>query len=249
MLLQSDVRNLRLKHSKIEQDDITKVEQFINSLNESGGDVAYVLDESTGVFQYLVYIFSMENLISRYPEVLIMDATYKTHHYLLPLLTIMCHDQNGADHPVLHAFIRHEDKTILGTCLDFLVDRYDSSQIRTIYLWTKLKIPCSNSFQAKPGRIRKLPRTVKYEASRDENSSTSEEISTQSPAISFAPLEAPRTPPPPSSALSWTSQNEHLLSIAPLYLHQHPRKATDNSSSILNLDLQLQTLIVYICGR
>ena len=78
MLLQSDVRNLRLKHSKIEQDDITKVEQFINSLNESGGDVAYVLDESTGVFQYLVYISSMENLISRYPEVLIMDATYKT---------------------------------------------------------------------------------------------------------------------------------------------------------------------------
>ena len=148
MLLQSDVRNLRLKHSKIEQDDITKVEQFINSLNESGGDVAFVLDESTGVFQYLVYISSsMENLISRYPEVLIMDATYKTHLYLLPLLTIMCHDHNGADHLVLHAFIRHEDKTILGTCLDFLVDRYDSSQTRTIYLWTKLKVHCSNSFQ------------------------------------------------------------------------------------------------------
>ena len=134
-LLQSDVKNLRLKHSQREQDDITKVEQFINSLKESGGDVAYGLDESTGVFKYLVYMSSsMKNLIYRYPEVLIMDATYKTNHYLLPLLTVMCIDQNGAGHPVLHAFIRHQDKTILGTCLDFLVDRYDSSQTSTIFV-------------------------------------------------------------------------------------------------------------------
>ncbi|KAK3784594.1 hypothetical protein RRG08_003402 [Elysia crispata] len=32
------------------------------------------------------------------------------------------------------AFIHHEDKTILGTCLDFLVDRYDSSQTNTIFV-------------------------------------------------------------------------------------------------------------------
>ena len=51
-------KSLRLKHSQREQNDITKVEQFINSLKESGGDVAYGLDESTGVFQYLVYMSS-----------------------------------------------------------------------------------------------------------------------------------------------------------------------------------------------
>ncbi|KAK3764991.1 hypothetical protein RRG08_011078 [Elysia crispata] len=129
------LKSLRLKHSQSEQDDITKVEQFINSLKESGGDVAYGLDESTGVFQYLVYMSSsMKNLISRYPEVLIMDATYKTNHYLLPLLTVICIDQNGAGHSVLHAFIRHEDKTILGTCLNFLVDCYNSSQTSTIFV-------------------------------------------------------------------------------------------------------------------
>ena len=59
---------------------------------------------------------------------------YKTNHYLLPLLTVMCIDQNGAGHLVLHAFIRHEDKIILGTCFDFLVDRYDSSQTSTIFV-------------------------------------------------------------------------------------------------------------------
>ena len=109
------LKSLRLKHSQSEQDDITKVEQFINSLKESGGDVAYGLDESTGVFQYLVYMSSsMTNLISRYPEVLIIDATYKTNHNLLPLLTVICIDQNGAGHPVLHAFTRHEDKLSWG---------------------------------------------------------------------------------------------------------------------------------------
>ena len=35
------------------KDDIKKVEQFIYSLTESGGDVAYGLDKSSGVFQYL----------------------------------------------------------------------------------------------------------------------------------------------------------------------------------------------------
>ncbi|KAK3768632.1 hypothetical protein RRG08_065926 [Elysia crispata] len=71
------LKSLRLKHSQSEQDDITKVEQFINSLKESGGDVAYGLDESTGVFQYLVYMSSsMTNLISRYPEA---EGTHETN--------------------------------------------------------------------------------------------------------------------------------------------------------------------------
>ena len=109
------LKSLILKHSQSEQDDITKVEQFINLLKESGGDVDYGLDESTGVFQYLVYMSSsMKNLISRYPEVLIMDATNKTNHYLLPLLTVICIDQNGAVHPVLHAFIRQRTKLSWG---------------------------------------------------------------------------------------------------------------------------------------
>ena len=134
-LLQSDVKNLRVKHGYSQQNDITNVQQFIHSLKENGGDVAYGLDESTGAFQYLVYMSSaMKNLIARYPELLIMDATYKTNHYLLPLVTVMCIDQNGAGHPVMHAFVRHEDKAIIGTCLDFLVDRYDSSQTGTVFV-------------------------------------------------------------------------------------------------------------------
>ena len=34
----------------------------------------------------------------------------------------------------VHAFIRHEDKTILGICLNFLVDHYDSSETCTIFV-------------------------------------------------------------------------------------------------------------------
>ena len=57
-LLQSDVKNLRVKHGYSQQNDITNVQQFIHSLKENGGDVAYGLDESTGAFQYLVNMSS-----------------------------------------------------------------------------------------------------------------------------------------------------------------------------------------------
>ncbi|GFR68226.1 secreted protein [Elysia marginata] len=77
---------------------------------------------------------SMKALISQYPEVLIMDATYKRNHYLLPLVTVMCIDQNGDGHPVLHAFVRHEDSNLIAKCLEFLSDKYDSSHTSTIFL-------------------------------------------------------------------------------------------------------------------
>ena len=90
-----DVQNLRQKLNETPQGDLESVKASLDAIKEEGGSVEWGINDDN-TFSYIVYCTAqMRNALIKYPDVLIMDTTYKTNNYLLPLTTVMAVNNNG----------------------------------------------------------------------------------------------------------------------------------------------------------
>lgn len=118
-VLTKDVYNFRQRNQGHKLSDSSEVASTLQSIVERGGRVDFSVD-SQGHLKYLSYVTKeMMALASKFYEVLIMDITYKTNIYLLPLLTVMCVDNNGKGHPIFHSFLATEEQGVLVKALEF----------------------------------------------------------------------------------------------------------------------------------
>ncbi|GFO02950.1 hypothetical protein PoB_002945500 [Plakobranchus ocellatus] len=117
-LTRQDVYNI--KHRSLgtqgsRHNDIEKCCDVINNLELEGGAVCVGKDDGGG-FEFLFLMTrEMRRFIELYPEVMILDVTYKTNMYLYPLLTAMVIDCEGHGIPVMHAFFKKGGQDIHGT--------------------------------------------------------------------------------------------------------------------------------------
>ena len=73
-------------------------------------------------------------MLEYYPEVLVMDVTYKVNLYRLPLLTIMCN--NGKGHPIFHSFLATEEQGVLVKALEMFKASFYSTKTSCFFVDT-----------------------------------------------------------------------------------------------------------------
>jgi len=124
-VLPKDVYNLKQK-LKGSSTDASDCDVLLRQIVDDGGFVEYAKDDKNN-FMYVVFqTKQMIDVLQKFPEVLILDFTYKTNKYLLPLLTVMAVDGEGHGLPVLHAFVKKEDTEFIAKCLTALSSKYDT---------------------------------------------------------------------------------------------------------------------------
>ncbi|XP_070183049.1 uncharacterized protein [Littorina saxatilis] len=134
-ILPMDVHNLRRKLNKdCEAGESEKVQTLIDEIEAKGGKVQFATDENNG-FKYLAFVTKdMMESLEQYPEILIMDATYKCNACDYALLNILVIDANGQGIPVFHAFVSSETSDMLSSCLTFFAECYLSDKTSTIFV-------------------------------------------------------------------------------------------------------------------
>ena len=119
-MLPQDVYNLTRKLSVCHGTDSEGVEDVLKGIRDEGGCTKFGVNES-GEFQYVLFMTSdMKKDLMRFPDILVMDATYKVNKYLYPLVNVMCVDAEGEGRPVMHGFVVSENRANAGACLNFL---------------------------------------------------------------------------------------------------------------------------------
>ena len=130
-----DVRNWRKKMNNVEsQAESQKVENILLNLQAEGGVFKFGTTGG-GEFRYLAFITrDMLHTLNKYPEVIVMDTTYKVNNNNYPLLNVLIIDNNGQGRPVFHALLASEDSIILSACLSFFVSSFNSHLTKTIFI-------------------------------------------------------------------------------------------------------------------
>lgn len=73
---------------------------------------------SSGELESLLFVTSeMRNAFKLYPEVLLMDGTYRINKYRMPLYTFIIEDGNGNGRVVEFCFVSTEKKIVIETLL------------------------------------------------------------------------------------------------------------------------------------
>lgn len=84
----------------------------------NGGVCKYGANENGQNSYFLTFMSEDISLFKKYPDIIVVDATYKVNGYLYPLLNVMCID--GV--LILHVFVRCESVELLCKCLQDLYD-------------------------------------------------------------------------------------------------------------------------------
>ena len=98
--------------------DMEELSSLVEDLVEDGGNCEISVSEDDSMQVLAVQSGAMSDLLKQYPEVLIIDATYKTSKYDLPLLTVMVVDGNGHGRPVWHFFIVKESASFVESAIE-----------------------------------------------------------------------------------------------------------------------------------
>ncbi|GFS16872.1 zinc finger SWIM domain-containing protein 3, partial [Elysia marginata] len=119
-MLPQDVYNMSRRMNVCDKSDSEGVEELLRVIRDQGGHTKFGMNES-GEFEFVLFVTAeMKNDLLRFPDILVMDVTYKVNKYLYPLVNVMCVDAEGGGRPVLHGFIRSESCVSVIACLDFL---------------------------------------------------------------------------------------------------------------------------------
>lgn len=81
-----------------------------------------------------VYFQTQEwrNMYTHFPELILIDATYKLNNLRMPLYIMMVVDGNGESEVIALWLVVHEDKTTIGHLMDTFIKHNDTSNTRCI---------------------------------------------------------------------------------------------------------------------
>jgi len=127
LLTDQDIYNLKKKLRKNRLDVYTSTQALLRALHRDRWFVKVDLRKKTKEVKKLFFIHkSMLEILCKNPEVLIMDCTYKTNKYHMPLLTICGVTVLGTTFIVGFAFIEKENKNYYDWILYHLKQLYAS---------------------------------------------------------------------------------------------------------------------------
>ena len=69
-----------------------------------------------------------QHTYKNYPEVLLVDATYKLNDLRMPLYLVLCVDGNGESQVVAMWIVNTEDKLMMKTMVEFLKKHNDTDK-------------------------------------------------------------------------------------------------------------------------
>lgn len=119
MITAKDLQNL--KTSK-RADDAQELLEFISELREKeNARVVVTADENCELQILRVQTKEMQRMFDGYPEVLLLDATYRTNKHKMPLFVFMVEDGAGCSHVVAYAFVASEQQHIVTKLLQTFV--------------------------------------------------------------------------------------------------------------------------------
>ncbi|XP_012846999.1 PREDICTED: uncharacterized protein LOC105966977 [Erythranthe guttata] len=105
------IYNQKAKLKRLSRGDRTVMQHLIGLLEEHNYYKWFRTDETTHAVTDLMWAHPQSvELLSKFPYVLLLDSTYKTNQYKLPLLEIVGVTPVGKNFTVAVAFLRHENE-------------------------------------------------------------------------------------------------------------------------------------------
>ena len=222
MLTTKDLHNLRLEVR--EGKEVTEEERLLrvleNFLGEDRSSSVILTVDNTGELE-MIYIqtTAMKKSMAKFPEVLILDSTYRCNNRKMPLSSIMAMDGNGKGQIVAHALLKNERQETLRSFLNtfktenqtssqtnvFLVDKDFNEMAVLKSLWPdaniflclwhvlrafKVKISSLSLSLEMKDDLRKLCQEIAYARSEEQYSSLCEDLRVKSPEVFFTYLKS-----------------------------------------------------------
>lgn len=110
-------------------DQVTKDDQNANVIVET--------DENGNLTLIFIQLGSHKTFLDRYPELLMLDTTYKTNNRAFPLCTVMGIDGNGNGQVVAHGFVVNDVKETWKSLLELLKRHNPAMERTTVFLVDK----------------------------------------------------------------------------------------------------------------
>jgi hypothetical protein len=139
MTLSKDIQNLRQRLSRTgtSESEAESVHRVLEELVENGGDVRFAVKENEDL-EYLGFMSqTMKEYASKFPELLVMDVTFRVTKSGYPLLNILCIDANGQGYPVYHGFLASECQSTIALALRHFSDCLEecgAEPVRTFFI-------------------------------------------------------------------------------------------------------------------
>jgi MULE transposase domain len=111
LITSQEVKNQRFLHKRSKIGDITPIEALVEQLQQEKWALQYSTTDD-GHINLLFFAYDPAIQLARaYPEVLLIDATYRTNRYNMPLLHFMGVTPLGDSFSIAFCFIAAETET------------------------------------------------------------------------------------------------------------------------------------------
>ncbi|KAH8027311.1 hypothetical protein HPB51_004223 [Rhipicephalus microplus] len=134
VIIAKDVHNMRTNNNR--GNDTEKLLQMISDLREKEqATVIPITDESQELRLLYVQTCQMHRMFEEYPEVLFLDATYRTNKHRMPLFVFMVEDGVSSSHVVAYAFVASEQQHVVSKLLEtFVKENVKTSETNVVII-------------------------------------------------------------------------------------------------------------------
>lgn len=126
-VLSKDLCNLKRSLEGSDEAELL-MREIANCQNNHKAKVIAITDEAKQLQILLVQTAHMQRAFESFPEVLLLDATYRTNKLKMPLFVFLVQDGCGASQVVGYAFVASEQYHVLSKLLETFVKENPSSQ-------------------------------------------------------------------------------------------------------------------------
>ena len=135
MVTLKDLSNIKYKSKlSLNKNDIESIVEF---LQKQGTSTVDVMVDNENNFKALLYQdLYMKNMFDKYPEMILVDATYKLLDLRLPVYLLLVIDGNGFSEIVGLFLVEEESKEVISSVVNKFKERNEA--------WSKTKIIMSN---------------------------------------------------------------------------------------------------------
>ena len=126
---QKDISNQILQSRRDARQGETSMQALINQLDQKGFWSRFQVDENNRVEAVLFAHPDSLAYLQTYPELLLLDCTYKTNRFGMPLLDIIGIDGSNRSFCIAFAFLRGENEEDYLWALERLKSLYEISQV------------------------------------------------------------------------------------------------------------------------
>ena len=116
--------------------DMTNCRKHLVSCLESKHFLTEVLEQSNELVAIAYQDVKMRRLQCRFPELLLLDATYKLNDLCIPLYVLMVVvDGNGESGVVGLWIVANEERAIISGLMDIFIRYKDTDSIKCVMIW------------------------------------------------------------------------------------------------------------------